>query len=122
MPIMRQAEAHVMSFEELFNPDDEKTFVEFATGHLNKGAAAKRGISPEEYVSLVREQWRSCNTDQVYAIKLLIDPLVDDASDFPEEWTASSRPFCGLIARIDENGNLVDAPPGYVPPSYPDAR
>jgi hypothetical protein len=98
-----------MSVEELFNPDDEKTFIEFTTSHLNKGAATKRGISPEEYVSLVREQWRSCSTDQAYVIKLLIDPLVSDAaSDFPEEWTASGRPLCGLIARINENGNLID--------------
>lgn len=109
-----------MSLEELFSPDDEKAFVDFTTEHINNGAATKRGISAREYVSLAREQWRSCNTDQVYAIKLLVDPLVSEtASDFPEEWTASGRPFCALIARIDTNGNLVDAPPDYVPPSYP---
>ncbi|HEX8633962.1 MAG TPA: hypothetical protein VF703_07395 [Pyrinomonadaceae bacterium] len=109
-----------MSPEELFNPDDEKAFVDSTTVHLNKGAAMKRGISPEAYVSLAREQWRSCSTDQVYAIKLLIDPLVSKAaSDFPPEWAASGRPFCVLVARIDPDGNLIDAPPDYVLPSYP---
>ncbi|MFQ6027563.1 MAG: hypothetical protein ACE5Q6_08730 [Dehalococcoidia bacterium] len=104
-----------------FAPDDDVTFVRFVTEHLAKGAATRRGITDAEYARLARERWKSCQTDQVYAIKLLVDPLVQPelASELPDEWTNSGEPFCELIARIDSNGELPDAPPGYVPPSNP---
>ena len=109
-----------MSFETLFNADDETAFVQLATQQLDKSAATNRGISPGEYISLAREVWRSCTTDQVYAIKLLMDPVVaENPADFPDEYTRSGRPFCALIARIGHNGELIDAPPGYVRPSFP---
>ncbi len=110
-----------MPIDTLFSPDDEKTFILMVSENLEKGAAAKRGMSPIEYVSLARRHWLSCNTDAVYAIKMLIDPLVrpEFVADLPDEWRLSAQPFCELIAAIDSDGNLANAPPGYVPPSYP---
>ncbi len=106
--------------ETLFKPDDEPAFVRFATEHLEKGAATKRRITPSEYIRLAREVWHSCSSDHVYAIKLLIDPqIADNPGSFPDEYTKTGRPFCALIARIDNNGELIDASPGYVPPSFP---
>mgnify|MGYP001254191234 CR=1 FL=1 len=102
-----------------FLPDDEEVFVWFVSENIKKGAALRRGITDGEYVDLARRRWNSCKPDQVYAIKLLVDPLVQPelASDLPTEWTESGDPFCELIARIDSNGELVDAPPGYVTPT-----
>lgn len=113
-----------MTSDRLFSPDDERPFVVFVTEHLGKGAAAKRGMTPQQYVELARERWQSCHADQVYALKVLIDPLVQPelAAELPTEWTASGLPFCELIARIDSNGQLVDAPAGYVPPTHPGAH
>lgn len=114
---MINAEVHL---EEFFTPDDEPAFVQLTTGHLQKGAAAKRGITRGEYVSLARGVWASCETDDVYAVKLLIDPQVaEDSASFPQEYTSSGKPFCALVARIDNSGGLVDAPQGYNPPSFP---
>lgn len=109
-----------MSDDGLFRPDDEALFISLAKEHLGKGAAEKRGISPSEYVYWVRERWRACSTDGVYAIKMLVDPLVQPelVSELPSGWN-TAEPFCELIAAIDSNGDLVNAPPDYVPPSYP---
>jgi hypothetical protein len=104
-----------------FASDDEAAFVSSVTEHLAKGAATKRGISAAEYVRMARDQWKSCHTDGVYAIKLLVDPLVEPelAEEVPPEFVVPGRPFCELIAAIDSNGDLAHAPPGYVPPSFP---
>ncbi len=106
---------------DLFSPDDETIFISLVKEHLEKGAAAKRGISPREYVRLARERWKACSTDSLYAIKMLVDPIVQPeiVAELPPEWAASADPFCELIAAIDSNGELVNAPEGYVPPSYP---
>jgi hypothetical protein len=110
-----------VSDDPLFNPDDETAFISLIKEHLGKGAATKRGISPREYVSLARERWKACATDAVYAIKLLADPLVQPeiVPELPSGWN-TNEPFCELIAAIDSKGDLVNAPPDYVPPSYPD--
>lgn len=102
-----------------FIADDEDQFVSFASEHLKKGSASRRGITDDEYVALARRRWNSCSTDRVYAIKILVDPLVEPtyANDLPEEFH-SGQPFCILIARIGSDGELVDAPEGYVRPSF----
>lgn len=110
--------------DDLFKADDEELFVSLIKEHLAKGAAIKRGISALDYVHLTRDRWNSCNTDNVYAIKMLVDPLVQPeiASELPAEWTESGEPFCELIAAVDSNGRLMDAPSDYAPPSYPGVR
>jgi hypothetical protein len=52
---------------------------------------------------------------------MLVDPLVQPEllSELPPEWHTATEPFCELIAAIDSNGDLVNAPPDYVRPSYP---
>ncbi len=83
-----------MSFEDsLFHPDDDKPFVSLVSEHLQKGAATKRGITPQQYVSLARGKWDSCKTDQVYVIKVIIDPLVQPEmmSELPAEWASSGK-------------------------------
>ena len=108
--------------DDLFRRDDVAMFISLVKEHLKRGAATKRGISPKEYVSRARERWGACNTDGVYMIKMLVDPLVQPEimAELPPEWQAKVEPFCELIAAIDSNGDLVNAPPGYVAPSYPD--
>ena len=101
--------------DSLFRADDEKAFVTLVRDQLAKGSAKIRGISDSEYVSMVRKRWASYGTDAVYAMKLLFDPLVQPeyCDDNHDEF------YCLLVARIDQNGELVDAPPGYKPPDYP---
>jgi hypothetical protein len=108
--------------DDLFTPDDESIFISLVKEHLGKGAAAKRGISPKEYARRARERWKACNRDDVYMVKMLVDPVVQPEimAELPPEWQAMTEPFCELIAAIDSNGELVNAPSGYIPPSYPD--
>lgn len=100
---------------------DEDKFNWFVTEHLKKGAATRRGITDAEYVRLARTRWTSCSTDKVYAVKILVDPLVQPelTEDLPDEFVRSEQPFCILIARIGSRGELVDAPDGYTRPSFP---
>jgi hypothetical protein len=104
-----------------FDPDDDEKFVWFVTEHLKKGAATRRGMMDVEYVRLARNRWNSCAADKVYAIKFLVDPLVqpDLVPELPDEFIQSGEPFCTLIARIGSRGELIDAPKNYTPPSYP---
>ena len=101
-----------------FRPEDDSAFVRMVTEKLSLGAAAKRRLSEQDYIRLAREKWASCNTDEVYAIKLLIDPLVEP--QYADE--SSEEIFCVLVARIAPDGELIDAPPGYQPPSFPGVR
>lgn len=105
-----------------FNSKDDEHFITFVTEHLGKGAAIVRGISEDDYIQLAREQWRKCEPDQVYAIKLLIDPITQPelAEGVSDLLIAAGKPFLLLIARIATDGSLVDAPEGYRPPSSPD--
>jgi hypothetical protein len=108
--------------DELFSREDEPLFVSIVQEHLKKGAADKRGISSGEYVIWVRERWKACSTDGVYLIKILVDPVVQPemVAELTEPWRARTEPFCELIAAIDSNGELVNAPTDYIPPSFPD--
>jgi hypothetical protein len=122
--VLHRRKVAVSKNRALFTPDDDQSFVALVIEHLGKGAATKRGITAEEYVRIARAQWNSCRTDEVYAVKLLIDPLVQPeiAAELPADWISSGNPFCELLAVIDSTGELVNAPPGYVPPSYPNAH
>lgn len=97
-----------------FKPDDDKAFITLVQEQLKKGAAQVRGITALEYVDMARNRWNSFRADAVYAMKLLFDPLVQ-----PEYCEGCRDEFyCLLVARIDHNGELMDAPPGYKPPEY----
>lgn len=85
---------------------------------LAQGAHAKRNLSEEQYLALASAVWSTCEKDEVYAVKLLIDPV--SQPQFREE--ASDNLFCVLVARIGHRGELIDAPPGYVPPNYPGVK
>jgi len=124
MTVARRAE--VMSFDmestdSLFEPDDDENFVWFVKNHLKKGAASVRGITEAEYLATCRERWDGCAADRVYAIKFLVDPLVqpDLVAELPDEFIQPGEPFCTLVARIGSRGELIDAPEDYTPPSYP---
>jgi hypothetical protein len=107
-----------------FKDNDEEAFVTWVNNHLEKGAALKRGITADDYVEMCRQEWRLSTTDTVYRMKMLVDPLIQPelAAESPWEWSSLGRPYCVLIARIDSNAELVDAPPGYQPPSGPGVR
>ncbi len=97
-----------------FRPNDEKAFITLVMEQLKKGSAQSRGVTALEYVDMARKRWDSYSADSVYAMKLLFDPLVQ-----PEYCDGSLDNFhCLLVARIDHNGRLMDAPPGYKPPDY----
>lgn len=104
-----------------FAPDDDSSFVSQVTEQVAKGAATKRGINVGDYVRLARAKWLVCSTDAVFAIKILIDPLIQPemAQELGPEWAAQPEPFCELVASVDSDGNLGGAPDGYVPPAIP---
>jgi len=107
--------------DNLFVPGDHAAFVSMVRENLERGAATKRQLSSKEYIQLARECWNECPTDAVYAMKMLIDPLVrpEFLEEVPEKWANSRDLFCELIAVIDSNGELLNAPPGYIPPLHP---
>ena len=90
---------------------DTDAFVTIVSGLLSKGANRKQNLSVEEYVSQARIVWATCETDDVYALKLLFDPVIDPTGEDEEM-------FCVLVARIAPNGSLLDAPEGYQRPHY----
>jgi len=99
--------------ESSVNEDD--SFVQRTRELLAKGGATRRGITDDEYVSLARDAWDRCATDQVYRMKLLTDPVVEPelAAEAPDRFREAGLPYCTLIARVGADGELVDAPPGY---------
>ena len=102
-----------------FTDKDENAFVTWVRDHLVNGAALKRGITANEYVEICRHEWALCAADEVYRIKMLVDPLMQPELAAESPWRSTGRPYCVLIARVDSNGDLVDAPPEYEPPSGP---
>lgn len=101
-----------------FHEGDENAFVDVVSDFLSKNAPTKRGISSSEYIEMARNIWSSCKVDEVYAVKLLFDPLVQP--EFQEE--SREDMFCVLVARVGHDGELIDAPPGYQPPNFPNVR
>jgi hypothetical protein len=87
-----------------------KTFEDSLRRYVNSGVHLKRELSEADYGRACRELWDKTRTDRVYAIKIFVDPLVD--TQFQEDFP-STEPCCVLVARIDPDGNLIDAPPGY---------
>ncbi len=79
------------NWENLFQSDDNDAFRSLVNDLLALGAASKRGMSECDYVALARNKWRSCNTDSVYAVKLIFDPLVQPQfnSDFRDSLTVT---------------------------------
>lgn len=104
-----------------FEPDDDDNFIWFVSDHLKNGAALRRSMTEVEYVRLCRSRWNACASDTVYAIKFLVDPLVQPelVPELPDEFVDLGEPFCALVARIGPSGELIDAPEGYKRPSYP---
>ena len=86
----------------------EKVFKESLRKYIKAGAPSMRGISEEEYTGACRSLWDRCKTDNVYAIRIFVDPLID--TQFAEQ---SKNLFCVLVARCNPDGELIDAPPGY---------
>ena len=106
------------AWEALFVDEDDEAFRLIVGKLLSLSASDRRRVSPDEYVSMAREKWHTCKKDSVYAVKLLFDPLVQ-----PQFQTESETElFCVLVARVGQQGQLIDAPEGYEPPNYPDVR
>jgi hypothetical protein len=87
---------------------NEKNYKHALSRYVLAGAPAMRGLSKEQYIQKYQSLWERCNTDQVYKIKFIIEPLVDKS--FAEN---SDDIYCVLVARADPNGELIDAPSGY---------
>jgi len=96
----------------------DESFAQLLSTLLALRAHTMRGLTEEAYVALARVVWSSCEKDGVYAVKLLIDPVAQPQHH--EE--GSDDLFCVLIARVGYQGELIDAPPGYEPPSYPGVK
>lgn len=103
------------SNESTFREEDDDDFKRFITEYLLLGAATQRGMTPTQYVEIARRKWATCEKDDVYAVKLLFDPLVQP--QFRDE--SPDELFCVLVARVGHCGELIDAPQGYKPPNYP---
>jgi hypothetical protein len=67
-----------------------------------------RGISEQQYIRNCEVLWERCKTDDVYAVKIFVEPLID--KQFADQ---SDDIFCVLVARADPDGQLIDAPLGY---------
>ena len=101
-----------------FLDTDDDAFVSIVSGLLAKEAHTKRGLSLSSYINEARVIWATCETDRVYAVKLLFDPIVQ-----PEFRNESEKDiFCALVARVAPDGSLVDAPNGYQRPNFPGVR
>jgi hypothetical protein len=83
-------------------------FKESLRKYIKAGAPSMRGISEEEYTGACWSLWNRCKTDNVYAVRIFVDPLID--TQFAEQ---SKDLFCVLVARCNPDGELIDAPPGY---------
>ncbi len=94
------------------------SFRQAASRLLAQGAHTMRGLSEEQYLALANAVWSSCDKDDVYAVKLLIDSVAQP--QYKDE--SSDDLFCVLVARIGHKGELIDAPPDYVPPTYPGVK
>ncbi len=86
----------------------EKAFKESLRKYIKAGAPSMRRLSEEEYTDACWSLWNRCKTDNVYAIRIFIDPLID--TQFAEQ---SKDLFCVFVARCNPDGELIDAPPGY---------
>lgn len=117
-----------------FQPDDDEKFVSFVRDYLERGADRLRGLSAREYVEKCRALWRSCETDEVFKVKLLMDKLIWDQrkdevappSGF-EEVRHGEEPredlYCVALGLMFPDGSFVDAPEGYDPtPANPKSR
>ena len=92
----------------------EKNFEESLLRYLAAGAHVLRGLSKQQYIDACRTLWHRTKTDDVYKMKLFVEPIVDTklAMDFTDQ-------FCILSARCDPDGNLIDARSGYERPPEP---
>ena len=86
----------------------EKLFKKTLQKYIQAGAPSKRGMSEEEYTTACSSLWNRCKTDEVYAIRIFVDPLID--TQYAEQ---SKDLFCVLVARCNPDGELIDAPSGY---------
>jgi len=95
--------------------DDEAHFQSMVGWNLERGAAQRRNLTENDYRELLKSVWDRCETDEVCALKMIFDPIVDpDAED--------DKLVLDLVARVGPNGELADAPPGYSPPCIAGVR
>lgn len=117
-----------------FQPDDDEGFMTAVGEYLEQGADRLRGLTAEEYAQRCRTLWRSCETDQVFKSKLLMDKLIWDQrkeklslpQGFEEVQHAEDPPedlYCVALGLMFPDGSFVDAPEGYDPtPANPQSR
>lgn len=110
----------------LFETDDDEKFIAAVTEYLERGADRLRGLSAEEYVRKCRVLWQTCETDEVFKFKLLMDKLIwDQRKDelapppgFQEVRHAEESPedlYCVAMGLMFPDGTFVGAPEGYDP-------
>lgn len=117
-----------------FRHDDDKEFISVVSDYLEQGAHRLRGLSAREYVDKCRALWRSCETDEVFKVKILMDRLIwdkrkDELAPPPgfEEVQRPEEPpedlYCVAVGLMFPDGSFVDAPEGYNPtPANPHSR
>jgi hypothetical protein len=112
-------------WDELFEDLDDDAFRDIVGKNLAEGAYRLHQISPAEYVSRCRQEWRACGTDEVYAMKILVDKKFDasqpnaltdlevgfEVTDLVKE--PDEDLYCVAIGLIRPDGTLVGAPPDY---------
>jgi len=109
-----------------FQPDDDEKFMTVVSEYLEQGAERLRGLTAEEYVEKCRTLWRSCETDEVFEVKLLIDKLILARTESRyllsaglEEVTQAEEPpedlYCVALGLMRPDGSFVGAPEGYDP-------
>ena len=113
--------------EDLFLPDDEERFISSVRCYLDDDAPGLHKMTPREYVTLCRERWKDCGTDEVYNVKLLIDKRVLDKSidsswplkGFKKVYEGPEPPeeiYCVSLAIVGPDGEYLGAPPDYAGP------
>jgi hypothetical protein len=86
----------------------EKSFLKSLRRYIDQNAHVRRELSEEEYVTICKNLWYAVETDDIFAMKIFVEPLVD----FDGRPIFSDSIHCVLVARCDADGN-VEIPNKY---------
>jgi hypothetical protein len=86
----------------------ERNFQKSLKRYISALAHERRGLTAEEYEQTCRKLWDSVKTDDIFAMKIFVEPL----ADFDGRPIMSDSIHCILVAPCDADGN-VDMPSDY---------
>lgn len=93
----------------------EKHFAKSLKRYILNKAHIQRAMTEIEYIKMCKKLWQSVVANDVYAIKIFVEPLVDDDG----RPCFSDKIHCVMVAQCDADGN-VQMPFGYVKPDLED--